>query len=110
MALRGQAHASIKASPRDYEGLRIGRYKFIRYRSGARELYDLKRDPYETHSRHLDPRYRKVKLWLQTHLFRLEACVARGCKVQVKDKVPSPLPKRKPKPPPKQPAPGEQTG
>ena len=60
-AARSRAHASITASPRDYEGLRIGRYKFIQYRSGARELYDFKRDPYEQHSRHLDPRYREVK-------------------------------------------------
>ena len=31
-----RANASINASPRDYEGLRIGRYKFIQYRSGAK--------------------------------------------------------------------------
>jgi arylsulfatase A-like enzyme len=102
VALRGQAHASIKASPRDYEGLRLGRYKFVRYRSGARELYDFKRDKFETHSRHLDPRYRKVKRYLQALLFRLEACVGRACKAQVKGKLPSPLPKHKPKPPKQQ--------
>jgi N-acetylglucosamine-6-sulfatase len=102
VALRGGAHASIKASPRDYEGLRLGRYKFVRYRSGARELYDFKRDKYETHSRHLDPRYHKVKRYLQALLFRLEACVGRVCKAQVKGKLPSPLPKHKPKPPKQQ--------
>ena len=108
VALRGRATASIKASPRDYEGLRLGRYKYIQYRSGAKELYDFKRDPYETHSRHLDPRYRDVKRFLAVELRRLEACVARGCKTQVKGKLPAPLPKKKPKPPPKQQGSGQQ--
>jgi arylsulfatase A-like enzyme len=111
VALRGhRATASIRASPRDYEGLRLGRYKFIKYRSGARELYDFKRDKYELHSRHLDPRYREIKRYLGELLLRLEACVGRTCKAQVKGKIPNPLPKHKPKPPPKQPAPGQQTG
>jgi N-acetylglucosamine-6-sulfatase len=101
VALRGHATASIKASPRDYEGIRVGRYKLIRYRSGARELYDLRLDPYEVHSRHVDPRYRKIKHWLGAHLHRLERCFARSCKKQLEGKIPLPLPKHKPKPPPK---------
>ncbi len=31
-----------------FHGIRTGRYKLIRYRGGARELYDLASDPYET--------------------------------------------------------------
>ncbi|MGH2981361.1 MAG: sulfatase family protein [Solirubrobacterales bacterium] len=89
----GRATASIRASPRDYEGIRVGRYKFIRYRSGARELYDLRRDRYEQHSRHRDPRYRKIGRWLQAHLRRLERCRARRCKKQLRGKIPRPLPK-----------------
>jgi N-acetylglucosamine-6-sulfatase len=92
-----RATASIKASPRDYEGVRIGRYKYVHYSSGAKELYDLKLDPYELHSRHIDPRYRIVKRWLAGVLARLEFCRARRCKRPVRGKIPKPLPKHKPR-------------
>ncbi len=92
------AHTSIKASPRDYEGVRIGRYKYIQYRSGAKELYDLRTDPYELHSRHIDPRYRKPKRWLRAVLRRLEHCAGRTCKKQVRGKIPRPASRHKPKP------------
>ena len=72
------AGASIAASPRDYEGLRIGPYKYIRYQSGAKELYDLRDDPYELRSRHNDPRYLLVKRWLSALLTRLQLCAARS--------------------------------
>jgi arylsulfatase A-like enzyme len=98
-----RATASIKASPRDYEGIRVNRYKYIQYRSGAKELYDLKTDPYELHSRHIDPRYRVVKRWLAKRLRWLENCQAKICKKRLKAKVPKPLPKHKPKPKPEPP-------
>jgi arylsulfatase A-like enzyme len=103
LARRRASHAtaSIAASPRDYEGVRIGRYKYIQYRSGAKELYDLKLDPYELHSRHIDPRYREVKRYLSLVLARMQHCVAQTCKRPVQVKVPKPLPKHKPKPKPK---------
>jgi N-acetylglucosamine-6-sulfatase len=92
-----RASISIAATPRDYEGVRVGRYKYIRYRSGAKELYDLRLDPYEVHSRHIDPRYRIVKHWLNALLRRLQVCAARSCKLPIKGKIPNPLPKHKPK-------------
>jgi N-acetylglucosamine-6-sulfatase len=95
---RGGATISVKASPRDYEGVRIGRYKYIQYKSGAKELYDLKLDPYELHSRHLDPRYREVKHWLSLVLQRMEFCSGQSCRRPVRGKIPNPLPKHKPKP------------
>jgi N-acetylglucosamine-6-sulfatase len=95
-----RANSSIAASPRDYEGIRIGRYKFVQYRSGAKELYDLKLDPYELHSRHIDPRYRDVKRWLLKVLRRMEGCNARTCQRSQRGKIPKPLPKHKPKPKP----------
>ncbi len=98
LRVHGHAHASIKATPRDYEGVRIGRYKYIRYRSGAKELYDLKNDPYELRSRHIDPRYRPVKHWLARLLKRMQFCAARACRRPVRGKIPKPLPKHKPKP------------
>jgi N-acetylglucosamine-6-sulfatase len=86
-----RATASIKASPRDYEGIRIGPYKYIEYRSGAKELYDLRRDKWEQHSRHIDPRYRLVKRWLSQRLAWLESCVGRICRKGLKAKLPHPL-------------------
>jgi arylsulfatase A-like enzyme len=97
-SLLSKATASIKASPRDYEGVRIGRYKYIQYRSGAKELYDFKNDPYELHSRHVDPRYRNVKHWLNGVLHRMEFCAAQTCRRPVRGKIPVPGPKHKPKP------------
>jgi arylsulfatase A-like enzyme len=88
-----RATASIKASPRDYEGIRIGPYKYIEYRSGAKELYDMRRDKFELHSRHIDPRYRPVKRWLAARLARLEGCRAKSCKKGLKAKLPRPLKK-----------------
>ncbi len=97
-----RANTSIAASPRDYEGIRIGRYKFIQYRSGAKELYDLKVDPYELHSRHIDPRYRDVKRWLLKVLRRMEGCNGRTCQRPQRGKIPLPRAKHKPKPKPQQ--------
>jgi hypothetical protein len=78
--------------------VRIGRYKYIQYKSGAKELYDLKLDPYELHSRHIDPRYREVKRWLSLVLQRMRYCTAATCSRPVHGKVPNPLPKHKPEP------------
>jgi N-acetylglucosamine-6-sulfatase len=94
----GRATASIKASPRDYEGVRLGRYKYIEYRSGAKELYDLKTDPYELHSRHIDPRYRAAKHYLNLVLQRMEGCDGFTCRRPARGKIPRPAPKHKPKP------------
>jgi arylsulfatase A-like enzyme len=97
-ARAGRATASIKASPRDYEGVRLGRYKYIEYRSGAKELYDLKTDPYELHSRHIDPRYRAAKHYLNLVLQRMEGCDGFTCRRPARGKIPRPAPKHKPKP------------
>ena len=92
-----RASSSIAASPRDYEGLRIGRYKYIRYRSGAKELYDLNLDPYELHSRHVDPRYRNVRRWLTKVLKRMEGCREGVCRRPQRGKIPAPDLAKKPK-------------
>ena len=36
----------------DYKALRTPRYKYVEYATGGRELYDLRKDPYELRSRH----------------------------------------------------------
>ncbi len=41
------ASASIVAPPKDYEGIRLGPYKYIEWPDGEKELYDITKDPYE---------------------------------------------------------------
>ncbi|HXR60562.1 MAG TPA: sulfatase, partial [Solirubrobacterales bacterium] len=43
----GQATASIVAPPKDYEGIRLGPYKYIEWPNGEKELYDINKDPNE---------------------------------------------------------------
>ena len=57
-----------------YRAIRTGRYLWVEWQGGARELYDLARDPGQTHSRHRDPRYRRLRSSLHRELQRLRAC------------------------------------
>jgi arylsulfatase A-like enzyme len=52
-------------APPSYCGTRTDRYKYIRYRTGEEELYDLAVDPWEMESRHDDPAYAAVKAELK---------------------------------------------
>jgi N-acetylglucosamine-6-sulfatase len=71
-----------------YEGIRTERYLYVRYLGGDRELYDLRRDPYELHSRHDDPAYAKVRDFLDERLDELQGCKGAACNREI------------PKPPP----------
>jgi arylsulfatase A-like enzyme len=60
-------------------GIRTGRYKYVRYANGDRELYDLVTDPLELHSKIGDPAYATVqrdldRLWWATKDCRGAAC------------------------------------
>jgi arylsulfatase A-like enzyme len=63
-----------------YTGIETDRYKYIRYRDGEQELYDLARDPGELRSRHRDPRYRRTKRALAVRLARLQDCSGASCR------------------------------
>jgi N-acetylglucosamine-6-sulfatase len=63
-----------------YAGLRTRRFKFVRYRSGELELYDLARDPHELASRHRDRRYRATRATLARALARYRDCAGAGCR------------------------------
>ncbi len=41
------AHASLLAPPQDYEGIRLGPYKYIAWPDGEKELYNINKDPNE---------------------------------------------------------------
>ena len=49
------ASASIVAPPKDYEGIRLGPYKYIEWPDGEKELYDINKDPYELNNMVRDP-------------------------------------------------------
>jgi N-acetylglucosamine-6-sulfatase len=76
----GGAAASILAPPKDYEGIRLGPYKYIAWPDGEKELYDLETDPNELNNLVRIPNYFPVRNFLHRELTeRLEDCVGRGC-------------------------------
>jgi arylsulfatase A-like enzyme len=76
---RPGATASILAPPKDYEGIRLGPYKYIAWPDGEKELYDINRDPYELNNLAKIPNFFPVRNFLHEELRRLEDCVGRDC-------------------------------
>jgi N-acetylglucosamine-6-sulfatase len=73
------ASASIVAPPKDYEGIRLGPYKYIEWPDGEKELYDINKDPYELNNKARDANFFPIRAFLHSQLIRLEACVGRTC-------------------------------
>jgi N-acetylglucosamine-6-sulfatase len=78
-ASSNEAGASIVAPPKDYEGIRLGPYKYIEWPDGEKELYDINKDPYELNNKARDRNLFPIKRFLQQELQRLETCVGRTC-------------------------------
>jgi N-acetylglucosamine-6-sulfatase len=57
-----------------YAALRTGKYSYIEYDEGSRELYDLETDPYQLESLHDSPEHQELMKRLHTRLERLKAC------------------------------------
>jgi N-acetylglucosamine-6-sulfatase len=74
------ATASILAPPKDYEGIRLGPYKYIAWPNREKELYDLEKDPYELNNIVRIPNYFPVRNYLHRELRKLEDCVGRTCR------------------------------
>ena len=74
---KGGASASIVAPPKDYEGIRLGPYKYIEWPDGEKELYDITKDPYELNNVVRVPNLSPIRAFLHAQLVRLEACVGR---------------------------------
>jgi N-acetylglucosamine-6-sulfatase len=64
----------------EYHAIRTGRYLYIEWINGARELYDRVRDPRELRSLHHDRRYRRIRRSLHRELVRLRTCVGDVCR------------------------------
>ena len=73
------AKASIVAPPKDYEGIRLGPYKYIEWPDGEKELYDINKDPNELNNIVRQPNYFPIRAFLHAQLVRLENCVGRHC-------------------------------
>jgi arylsulfatase A-like enzyme len=82
-----KAHASIVAPPKNYEGIRLGPYKYIEWPDGEKELYDLNKDPYELNNKARDKNYAPIRSFLHVELERLESCLGKACS-QVAKKLP----------------------
>jgi N-acetylglucosamine-6-sulfatase len=81
----GGATASILAPPKDYEGIRLGQYKYIAWPDGEKELYDLEKDPDELNNIVRVPNYFPIRNYLHRELRDLEDCVGRGCREEASE-------------------------
>jgi N-acetylglucosamine-6-sulfatase len=73
---------NVDSDPRHprYSAIRTSRYKYVKYVTGERELYDLLYDPYEQRSQHASPRYVDVRRRLASKLARLRRCAGATCR------------------------------
>ena len=62
-------------------GIDTGRYKYVRYATGEKELYDLRTDPLELRSRDGDKAYAGVQRDLDAMWRRYKSCVGAACRV-----------------------------
>jgi N-acetylglucosamine-6-sulfatase len=76
----GGAKASIVAPPKDYEGIRLGPYKYIEWPDGEKELYDITKDPYELNNLVRDRNLFPIRAFLHNELVRLEECSGATCR------------------------------
>jgi arylsulfatase A-like enzyme len=87
------ASTSATAPIKNFSGLRAGRYKYVEYTSGERELYDLKSDPAELKNRISDPAWRRIAARLGRELAARKDCRGAACRAGT-GRLPAPPKKR----------------
>jgi N-acetylglucosamine-6-sulfatase len=65
-----------------FDAIRTLNFKYAEYANGEREMYDLRRDPYELQSVHADPRYAGLRVALAARLHRLMSCAGATCRAR----------------------------
>jgi N-acetylglucosamine-6-sulfatase len=65
-----------------FDAIRSRNYLYAEYANGDRELYDLRRDPYELTSQHNNPAYDATKASLAARLHRLVTCAGGTCRTK----------------------------
>jgi N-acetylglucosamine-6-sulfatase len=63
-----------------YTGVRTGRWVYIEYETGERELYDLEADPHELANRAAAPELASLRATLAARLARLRRCSGATCR------------------------------
>jgi arylsulfatase A-like enzyme len=64
----------------NFAAIRTGRYMYVEWNNGERELYDLSNDPFELRSRHATPAYASVRAQLAARLHELKDCAGPSCR------------------------------
>ncbi len=72
-----------------YRAIRTGRWLYVEYETGDRELYDLHNDPEQLDSRAADPAYEPTVAYLSRALDRLRDCAGPDCRERL-GPVPAP--------------------
>jgi len=82
LAVPGDLKASVSATVPavNYSAIRAGRYKYIQYEGGGRELYDLKLDPGEMSNRIHWKGYRRVAAKFKRQIEWRRFCSGRTCR------------------------------
>jgi arylsulfatase A-like enzyme len=78
--LMHEAYNTFGAEPDPtWQGVRVGRWKWIEYAAGEKELYDVLGDPYELENRASDPSLAKLRTRLHRIWVRFSDCRGRQC-------------------------------
>ncbi len=78
LLLEGFSHGRRAKLP--YAAIRTGRWVYVEYDSGERELYDLQTDPQQLDSRDGDPQLAEVRATLAARLAKLRHCSGATCR------------------------------
>jgi N-acetylglucosamine-6-sulfatase len=65
-----------------FDGMRTLHYKYAEYANGDRELYDLRKDPYELQSQHANAAFDSLKASLAARLHALVTCAGATCRTR----------------------------
>jgi hypothetical protein len=65
-----------------FDAIRTRRYLYAEYANGDRELYDLRRDPYELQSEHANPAYAALRDALSARMHALVSCAGPSCRAR----------------------------
>lgn len=77
----GPTTRSAHSRTRFWQGIRVGRWKWIEYASGERELYDVVNDKWELENRATDPKLSVLRTKLHRIFERLADCAGAECVV-----------------------------
>jgi N-acetylglucosamine-6-sulfatase len=65
-----------------FDAVRSRNFKYAEYQNGDRELYDLRKDPYELQSQHANPAYNAIRDALAARLHNLVSCAGATCRAR----------------------------